>query len=183
MNKFEVFDNFLHHNDFELLKDTVYFNQNFPFFLSNSITYTDKNSPDYNDENIKKIQNQPWCWYGTHMIYEDDQPRSKLYEMINEFFIFKFKSLGIFKSLIRVKANFYPYTEKLKENISHTDYPYSHYAAVFSINTCDGFTRMFDKTKIDSIENRLVLFDGSLPHNSTTTSTNSGRFNINFNFL
>jgi hypothetical protein len=180
---FEVIDNFLSEEDFKTIKDLIFFNQSFPFFLSNSITYTDKNSIDFNNEEIKEIQNQPWCWYGTHTLYIDDQPRSEFYPLIEEFFISKFKSLDIFKSLLRVKVNFYPHTHELNENIPHYDYTYRHYAAVYSINTCDGFTRLDSNTIVNSVENRIVIFDGSLPHNSTTTSTSSGRFNINFNFL
>ena len=37
--------------------------------------------------------------------------------------------------------------------------------------------------KVDSVANRLMLFNPKQPHRSTTTTTAFGRFNINFNFL
>ena len=98
-------------------------------------------------------------------------------------FIPKFQKYGSVKSLLRIKLNFYPHTETLKEHGQHVDYDFSCYGAIFSLNTCDGFTRLNDGTKIDSVENRILFFDPSLKHNSTTTTNSSGRWNINFNFL
>ena len=42
---------------------------------------------------------------------------------------------------------------------------------------------MEDGTKIDSVENRLLIFDGIRFHNSSSTTNAKGRYNINFNFL
>ena len=83
---------------------------------------------------------------------------------------------------MRALVKFYPYTETVHEHSPHVDYPFSNYGAVFSLNTCDGFTRLSDGTKVESVENRMVFFDSSKPHNSSTTSNASGRFNINLNF-
>ena len=41
------------------------------------------------------------------------------------------------KSLIRIKINMYPNTEKLHEHGMHTDYPFPHKAGILSINTCN----------------------------------------------
>ena len=95
----------------------------------------------------------------------------------------RIKEVEIFRSLLRVKVNFYPYSEKLIEHAPHTDYDFSHTGAVLSLNTCDGFTRLSDNSIVDSVENRIVFFDASTTHNSTTTTTSIGRYNINFNFL
>ena len=40
-----------------------------------------------------------------------------------------------------------------------------------------------DGTKIESIENRLLIFDASRMHNSTTTTSFEGRYNINVNYF
>ena len=87
------------------------------------------------------------------------------------------------KALIRIKVNFYPHSKELIEHAPHTDDTFSHMGAVFSLNTCDGFTRLSDGSIIDSVENRIVFFDASTSHNSTTTTTDIGRYNINFNFI
>ena len=88
------------------------------------------------------------------------------------------------KSLIRVKANLYPYSgETLHEHGMHTDYEFPHYAALLSLNTCDGYTKLEDGSKIESIANRMVIFDASQKHCSTTTTSDFARINININYL
>jgi len=88
------------------------------------------------------------------------------------------------KSLIRVKANLYPYSgETLHEHRMHTDYEFPHYAALLSLNTCDGYTKLEDGTKVESIANRILHFDGSQKHCSTTTTSKFARINININYL
>ena len=118
------------------------------------------------------------------MFYTLDEPTSDFYDEIKKTFVSKIEdAVGPMKSLLRIKSNFYPHTPILQEHLPHVDYDYHSYGAVFSLNTCDGFTRLGDSIKIDSVENRIVIFDASMQHNSTTTSTARGRFNINFNWL
>ena len=87
------------------------------------------------------------------------------------------------KSLIRIKCNLYPNTEIIKENGMHIDYPYLHKIAVLYINSCDGYTKFEDGTKIDSIANRMLIFDGDKMHTSSTTTNEIARCNINFNYF
>ena len=85
--------------------------------------------------------------------------------------------------LLRVKANMYPSTDKIFEHAPHVDYDYSVKGAILSLNTCDGFTRLEDGTKVDSVANRMLFFDSSRPHNSSTTTNVQTRINININYL
>ena len=71
----------------------------------------------------------------------------------------------------------------MKEHSEHSDYPFSHKGALFSLNTCDGYTKFNDGTKVESVANRIIFFDASKNHQSTTTSNAKLRYNINFNFL
>ena len=77
----------------------------------------------------------------------------------------------------------YPNTETLKEHGIHIDYSFPHKAGILSINTCDGYTKLEDGTKIDSVANRMLLFDASNPHNSSTTTNQPVRVNININYF
>ena len=77
----------------------------------------------------------------------------------------------------------FPNTEKLHEHGMHVDYDYPHKAAILSINTCDGYTKLEDGTKIDSVANRMLIFDGSTLHTSTNTTDQTVRININFNYF
>ena len=85
--------------------------------------------------------------------------------------------------LLRIKANLYPSSETLQEHIMHVDFDYSHCTALFSLNTCDGYTKLKDGTKINSVANRVLLFDASEEHCSTTTTNVSARINININYI
>ena len=82
-----------------------------------------------------------------------------------------------------MKINAYPYTEEVHEHNNHIDYSFKHTGAIFSLNTCDGYTKLKNGRKIESVANRLLLFDSSKEHCSTTTSSTELRYNINFNFF
>jgi hypothetical protein len=82
----------------------------------------------------------------------------------------------------RIKCNLYPATETLREHALHVDNDDPHIAAIFSLNTCDGYTKFEDGTKIKSVANRFFFFDGAIKHASTTTTNAPARFNIAFDF-
>ena len=82
-----------------------------------------------------------------------------------------------------MKINAYPYTEEVHEHNNHIDYSFKHNAAIFSLNTCDGYTKLKNGKKIESVENRLLKFDPSIEHCSTTTTNDLARFNININYF
>ena len=87
------------------------------------------------------------------------------------------------KTFIRVKGNLYPSQNKLSQHKSHKDYEYEHKAAIYCINTCDGYTMFEDGKTIPSVANRLITFDGSMQHASTDCTNAKSRININFNYL
>lgn len=179
--KYIIIDDFLPQKDFQSIKNIIIGNQDFDWHIHDEVT-----NSDYREENEQiDYKNQNWNWYMYHLFYFH-VPYSSYFDSILQIFSEKFYKMGDiidFKSLIRVKANFYPYTSEVKEHQRHKDYPFSHKGAVFSLNTCDGFTRMVNGDKIDSVENRLVVFDPSEYHNSSTTSSSRARFNINFNWI
>ena len=63
----------------------------------------------------------------------------------------------------------------------HTDTPQKHMVALFSINTNNGYTLFENGDKVASVENQLVLFDGSLKHCSVAQTDENIRVNININ--
>lgn len=167
-----VIDDFLSQEEFEEVQDLMMYNDLFPWFFQKEVNSKGKDC----------IQ-EYWNWYGTHLFYKNDYPESDKCHILYDKFIPRFKEMGIFHSLIRIKGNFYPYTETLREHAPHVDYEFSHTGVLYSLNTCDGFTKLYDGTKVDSVANRIIIFDASTTHNSSTTTTAAGRFNINFNFL
>jgi hypothetical protein len=117
-------------------------------------------------------------FYMASVHYNNNAPTTPLYKE----FIPLLEKLEA-KCLIRIKANLYPNTHKLHEHPMHIDYEFSHSGAVLSLNTCDGYTKLKDGTKIDSVANRVLLFDPSEEHCSTTTTNDYARFTININYI
>ena len=129
---------------------------------------------------VSEISFENWrMFYFTHLVY-NNAIMSPFYN--NEFMVKILTLLGV-KALKRIKTNMYPYSEKLIEHGMHIDYPWPHKGALFSINTCDGYTKLEDGTKIDSVANRMLLFDSSKLHCSTNCTNQSARVNINFNYF
>jgi len=122
--------------------------------------------------------------YFTHAIYNYNVPVTTHRNLME--FIFKsfLPELIDFNSLMRVKANLFTWTEKLQEFALHTDCgDLKCKGAIFYLNTCDGYTHFEDGTKVESVENRMLFFDASIPHGSTNTTDAKCRMNINFNYL
>ena len=180
----KVIDNFLDAYAFHEVQKSIVYNDTFELFLNTKVTFHDIEQCHSvsNPDGMEQEHNDNWNLYFTHMFYDNNIPKSHYANNLLEFFIPKFQSFG-FRSLIRAKLNLYPNTPEIKEHQQHVDYSFPHTAALFSLNTCDGFTRMSDGTKIDSVENRMVIFDGSTLNNSSTTTNAKARYNINFNFL
>ena len=93
------------------------------------------------------------------------------------------KKLYGMRCLIKIRVNYFPNTNTLHEYIPHTDCPFSHTAALLSLNTCDGYTKLVDGTKIDSVANRVLFLDAGEEHNGTTTTNANARFNLVVNYL
>lgn len=162
--KYTVIDNFLNQADFEKLRDLM-MSCSFSWYFQDEMTYVGKKS--VNDE-----------FYFTHIFYVDHQPNSAHYKELAPL-VQKINP----NALIRIKGNMYPNIGTFLENEKHTDYEFENKGAVFSINTCNGFTRLEDGTKIDSVANRLLIFDGTSLHNSTHCTDEQRRVNININYV
>ena len=183
MVNFKVIDNFLPSDEFTKLHDLI---------LPQPSDY-EKQLPQiewtYNPEIISPGRPKKMYWYEErdknwrlfyliHLIYNQT-----LVSPFSKKIISPIEKLLDYKTLIRMKINMFPNTEKLHEHGMHTDFTYPHKAAIFSINTCDGYTKLEDGTKIDSVANRMLLFDASKLHCSTTTTNQTVRVNININYF
>ena len=162
---YQVIDNFLEKKDHELLYNKLT-SLDFHWFINNIITGAGKENHN--------------SYYWTHLFYHAHKTNSNHYEsMIENIFLEK---LDV-KSLIRAKANLYPGSSKLTEHGNHQDFPYEHVGAIYYINNNDGYTKLEDDTKIESVANRLLKFDASKPHTSTDCTNDKYRININFNYF
>lgn len=159
---YKVIDNFLNENDFKNIQKLM-LSEQFPWYYSGLISDSRIDDGDF---------------YFVHKFFEDNEPRSSFFKMMYPI-INKINPI----SLIRIKGNLYRRTEKLQEHGQHIDYTFKHRGAIFSINTNNGYTKLNDGTKIESVANRIFFFDSSLPHNSTSCTNEKIRVNINFNYV
>ena len=158
---YKVIDNFLDEKYFDSLVSLL---EEIPWFFQTDIAY----------DNVG--EDKIFLLY--HMFYAQNTPTGALYEKL----IPLLEKLGA-EVLVRIKANLYPNTEKLHEHPMHRDFEFSTTSALLSLNTCDGYTKLEDGTKIDSVANRMLLFDGGKNHCSTTTTNVAARINININYI
>ena len=161
---YKVIDNFLTEEKFLKVKNSI-LNSEFSWNLTPWVSNL--------QENLKITSS----YYFTHLFYSGlyvDQNCHIFVDILNQLEV---------KSLIRIKANLYPSTDNIEYQSEHIDYDYPHKGAIFYLNTNDGFTTLEDGTKVESIQNRLLLFDPSKPHNSTTCTNDKCRVNVNFNFF
>ena len=171
----EIIDNFLQQDDFDTIASTI-MSKGFPWYHQDDVAYKDEVKEDM-------------TFYSTHWLYKDDKPR---FDTSLELIMPILKRLGSMndnyklRTLVRVKLNSYPNQNKFIEHPWHEDFepntlPYK--ACLFSLNTCDGYTKFKDGTKIESVANRAILFDPCISHHSTNTTDQTRRVNININYL
>ena len=90
---------------------------------------------------------------------------------------------------IRIKANANPRTEKIVVSGFHQDVTERRLleceptTAIFYLNTNDGYTAFETGTKVDSIENRLVIFDSFIKHTGTSCTNEKVRMVLNINYI
>lgn len=164
MSEIKIIDDFLHSNDAEKLRDVIE-GFGFPWNFADKIAGNE-------DESRSKDT------YLMHSIYESHEPQSKLWGMMAPFLDFLDP-----KALIRAKVNMYMPTEEVYHHNYHVDQPFKHYGALYYINDNDGVTTMHDGTEVESVANRLVLFDSSLEHSSSSCTNANRRLTMNFNYL
>ena len=89
-------------------------------------------------------------------------------------------------SLVRIKANMCARTpEKILHgfHVDHEELLDRMRIGVYYMNTNEGQTVFKNGKVVDSIANRMVLFDGGELHTGTTTTNRKVRCVINFNYI
>ena len=160
----KITDDTLNKEYFTMLQGVV-MGHNFPWEYQARVANTWENNNEH--------------FYFVHRLYERFSPVSSFMEPLDDYLI---KVLNV-KSIIRARVLLYPNQGKFIEHDPHVDFEYSHNAALLYFNDNDGYTKMEDGTKIESIANRNVIFDGSTPHNSTNCTNEKARFVLAVNYF
>jgi hypothetical protein len=138
----------------------------------------------------------PW-FFNDFVITEGKDVKEDCFQFIHNFYIngytaqyFKIVSPLVNKinplALIRLKANLTTHGKKIIEHgfhIDENDPKNIISSAVFYINNNDGYTKFEDGTKVNSVENRLVIFKSSIKHTGTNCTDAQRRVILNINYI
>jgi len=164
----EIYDNLLLPEDYQRLYETMYSNR-FPWFYSNGKSFLSEH------ENNKQIFQFTHHFYGRHTW------QSQFVEIIEP--ILKFLSpVAIFK----IKANLTTITPTKLQYSYHRDSGANllqSKTACYYVNTNNGSTVFVDGQEIESVANRLIVFDSNRLHTGTSCTDESTRCVINFNYF
>ena len=158
---FKIKDNYLSVEDHLVLK-TIMESNTFPWYYNKDKVY-----------NKDKL----FHYQFVHIFYGDNIVNSDYFNQLNPVI----KKLEP-KSLIRIKANCNPISDKLIEFDKHPDQYFKCKAAIYYLNDNNGYT-MIEGKKVESKANRMVLFDADKEHYGTNSTNCNNRMVINFNYF
>ena len=115
-----------------------------------------------------------------HMFYYEHSPVSKYWSYILPIL----RKLDA-KAIYSVKANCNVRTENIVRHGFHVDVPtnYDSKTAILYINTNNGYTEFENGERVESVANRLVVFDSELKHTGTTCTDQQRRVVLNLNYI
>ena len=142
----KIIDNYLDENSFKIISETMSSDM-FPWFFNDY-----KTDFDLDDNSVFNYQ-------FTHRFYFNSRVTSKYFDSLLNPILKKINA----KALIRIKANLNPVSHELIRHDKHVDQDYSCKAAIYYVNSNDGYT-MFDNQKVESKGNRIVFFDAETLH-------------------
>jgi hypothetical protein len=161
---FQIIDNFLSEEEYKIIKKSLL--GDFPWYYLDCKVEQDDVDDKYNYQLI-------------HMFYNNFTIQSSYWELIKPI-INRLNPATI----VRIKANLNPNTDNYHQFNFHTDtsIKFKGKTAVYYINTNNGKTIFKDGTTIDSIANRIVIFDNNIEHTNTTCTDQKVRCVLNLNY-
>jgi len=169
-NNIEIIDNAL---------DEGYFNSIVSTAKSAFFPWYYKTESTQKGEKMADIAESYYGYQFTHMLYFNQIPMSEHFENL---MIPVLEKLNCF-SLVRMSMNFMPPMKENKLQGFHTDSPTPCRSAVLYLNTNNGKTVFENGEEIESVANRLIVFDSNLKHSGMTTTDLCGRYVLNVLFF
>ena len=162
---YQIIDNFLDDATFLHIQKEIY-GPTFPWFHGNVIVLP--------TSGIDKMTN----WQLYHVLYYAYSPQSHIFSLLEPII----KKLNP-SAILRIKANLVPGADKIIEHGFHVDCTeFKGKTAVYYINSNNGFTVFEDGNKVESIANRMLIFDSTIKHTGKTCTDARNRCVINFNY-
>jgi hypothetical protein len=163
---YKVIKNFLPIKEFKILQDYL-FNGEIGWFFRDTQTKDSKNK-DY---------------YFTHSFYNNFRINSEVFIPLIVPILNRLNAVMIDE----VRANLTVNRFKQIKSEAHIDRPYKNYTtAILYINTNNGYTNLNISNKdieILSEENKMLIFNNGIKHNTVSQTDTSKRIIINFNYL
>jgi hypothetical protein len=168
--EYKIIDNIFPKSVADEIADELLVGGKFPWYYNNVVvTRTSSAENDLNDYQF------------THIFYEKGFSASPLFSIIRPLVEYLNP-----EALIRVKANLNPITSVRHIFDYHVDFPAKssdRKTAIYYVNSNDGVTILEDGTEIESVANRLVIFDQKILHTGTTCTDQKVRCVINLNYI
>ena len=172
MSNIQVYDQFLKEDDFKKL-DRVFCQDVATWHYNDHAVYPHDESDD-TDYNFQFV----------HSVYRDCQFVSEHHQLVYPILA----NLDA-KVMLRMKFNLGIRTPNIVEREFHQDHydvlpedvPYK--VAIFYLNTNNGYTLFETGDKVESVANRIVIFDGKLKHCGTTCTNSKTRVVLNINYI
>ena len=163
----QVIDNFLDEEYFQYLYEKITDQRNFGWQFQTQVATHDQR------EELSLHH-----YYFVHSLYYDYEVESEHYQDFHPLF----RQLKV-QFLHRARVLLYVNQGKQWIHDRHIDTPVTSNTALIYMNTNDGFTEFETGERVDSIKNRLLLFDGSVPHSSSTPTDCRERMLISVTYL
>lgn len=159
----EIIDNFLPEDIFRSIQ-SMFFRIDFPWFFCD-VLY----KMEFSCEELDNYQ-------FSHTFYNKNR-------LVSEWNIEPIIEYLKVNAIVRVKANLNPRTPKIIKHGFHTDNELNCKTAIYYVNTNNGFTEFEDGTMVESVENRVVVFNSNLLHTGTTCTDQKRRIVVNLNYF
>lgn len=169
----EVIDDFLPLMEFEPLESFVT-GQSLPWSWKDTITSADSENEAGQFSHQTYVPNQGVCSPHHERI---------AYPLLSKLFMADPKVICI---LLRVKLNLNPKQETNNQlGDYHSDFTFtSNYkTGIYYLNSNNGYTSFETGEKVESVANRLVIFDGNIKHVGHSCTDKNARFVLNLNWL
>ena len=156
-----IIDDYLDRDSFDNLSNTLT-HPHFPWFYQNG-----------------KLLDGDEYFQFTHLFYDNFKPNSQYMHVIEPLV----QAINP-TAIIRIKANLTTRHDAIHKYPLHVDIDNISNAktAIYYCNDNDGYTYFEDGTKVDSVSNRLVVFNTNTKHSGTTHTDTKTRCVINLNY-
>lgn len=160
---YEVIDNYLPEANYLALVGEI-MSHNFPWFFDPKITH--------------EITDSPYDYQFVHTFFKDNKAWSPSYALLDPLFA----NIQP-KAIIRAKANLNPATGEHYYGGWHSDLNFPCTTAVYYLNTNNGWTEFESGEKVESVGNRLLIFDSNMIHSGVTSTSSKARAVLNLNYF